>query len=86
MSLCRGDIHMVHVYVISLSESVIISFINMQRMLLPSRSTLSRPAPLCWARTFYILFQIPVLPLLLFYPDRQLYVTFLDQNRWRAYI
>lgn len=55
-------------------------------MLLASRSTLSHPAPLCWARTFYVLFQIPILTLLLFYPDRQLYVTFLDQNRWRAYI
>lgn len=47
MSLCHGDIHMQHVYIISLSESVIISFINMQRMLLPSRSTHSHPAPLC---------------------------------------
>lgn len=55
-------------------------------MLLPSRSAHSHPAPLCWARTFYALFQIPILTILLFYPNRQLYVQFLDQNHWHAYI
>lgn len=87
MTLCHCDIHIWRVYVIFLNESVVIVFIHTWRMLLPSRSTLSRSS----LRVVYIKI-LHLLPnsyfscLAFFFPDRQIHVTFLDRNRRHGYV